>query len=45
MEINNNNGAVIQLSRIQADGFASQYFEFQIDTQKLLFEKQHPNEE
>ena len=42
MEINNNNGAVIQLSRIQDDGFQSQYFEFNIDTQKLLFQKQHP---
>jgi len=42
MEINNNNGAVIQLSRIQDDGFQSQYFEFKIDTDKLLFEKQHP---
>ncbi len=42
MEINNNDGAVIQLSRIQEDGFQSQYFEFLIDTNKLLFEKQHP---
>jgi tetratricopeptide (TPR) repeat protein len=42
MEINNNNGAVIQLSHIQNDGFYSQYFEFNIDTQKLLFQKQHP---
>jgi len=42
MEINNNNGAVIQLSRIQEDDFQSQYFGFKIDTQKLLFQKQHP---
>ncbi|QOP46273.1 tetratricopeptide repeat protein [Sulfurimonas paralvinellae] len=42
MEINNNDGAVIQLSRIQEDGFQSQYFEFMIDTDKLLFQKQHP---
>lgn len=42
MEINNNDGAVIQLSRIQEDGFQSQYFEFLIDTDKLLFQKQHP---
>ena len=42
MEINNNNGAVIQLSRIQKDGFQSQYFKFDIDTDKLLFQKQHP---
>jgi len=45
MEINNNNGAVIQLSRIQKDGFHSQYFDFDIDTDKLLFYKQHPDEE
>ena len=44
MEINNNNGAVIQLSRILEDGFHSKFFEFHIDTQKLLFKKQHPNE-
>ncbi len=44
MEINNNNGAVIQLSRIPKDGFHSKFFEFNIDTQKLLFKKQHPNE-
>lgn len=42
MEINNNDGAVIQLSRIQEDGFESRYFDFEIDTQKLLFFKQHP---
>ena len=42
MEINNNDGAVIQLSHIQKDGFQSQYFEFSIDTDKLLFAKQHP---
>ena len=42
MEINNNNGAVIQLSRIQKDGFHSQYFDFMIDSEKLLFNKQHP---
>jgi predicted Zn-dependent protease len=45
MEINNNNGAVIQLSRIQKDGFHSQYFDFNIDTDKLLFYKQHPEKE
>jgi len=42
MEINNNDGAIIQLSRIQKDGFQSRYFEFSIDTDKLLFQKQHP---
>jgi len=42
MEINNNDGAVIQLSRIANDAFESHFFEFIIDTQKLLFFKQHP---
>jgi len=42
MEINNNEGATIQLSRIQKDGFSSDYFTFAIDTKKLLFQKQHP---
>ena len=45
MEINNNDGAVIQLSRIQDDGFSSQYFDFTIDTDKLLFFKQHPQKQ
>jgi hypothetical protein len=42
MEINNNEGAIVQLSRIQKDGFSSDYFTFDIDTNKLLFQKQHP---
>ena len=41
MEIQNNPGAIIQLARIEKDGFKSDYFEFLIDTQKLLFQKQH----
>jgi hypothetical protein len=41
MEIENNDGAVIQLSRIEKDGFISKYFDFSIDTDKLLFYKQH----
>jgi len=44
MEVQNNNGAVIQLERIKKDGFESNYFEFDINTQKLLFEKQHQEE-
>jgi len=44
MEIQNNEGATIQLSRIQEDGFNSEYFDFKIDTDKLLFKKQHPKE-
>ena len=44
MEINNNDGAVIQLQKIKKDGFESNYFEFNINSQKLLFEKQHQEE-
>jgi len=43
LEIRNNEGAVIQLSKIDRDGFISQYFDFAIDTNKLLFQKQNPN--
>ncbi|SFV68092.1 membrane protein [hydrothermal vent metagenome] len=42
MEREDNEGAVIQLSHIHKDGFQSHYFEFLIDTNKLLFQKQHP---
>ena len=41
LEIQNNQGAVIQLSKIDRDGFDSEYFDFEIDTDKLLFKKQH----
>lgn len=41
MEINNNNGASIQLARVLEEGFNSDYFDFKIDTSKLLFEKQN----
>jgi len=44
MEINNFEGATIQFERIEEDGFISNYFEFEIDTQKMLFKKQHPND-
>ena len=40
LEVQNNQGATIQLSKIQDDGFASEYFDFDIDLDKLLFEKQ-----
>ena len=42
LEIENNEGATIQLSKIDKDGFNSRFFDFEIDTQKLLFAKQHP---
>ena len=42
LEIKNNEGAVIQLSRIHQDGFQSHYFDFEIDTNELLFKKNNP---
>ena len=41
MEINNYKGAVIQLSLIDKVGFNSEFLNFDIDTDKLLFQKQH----
>lgn len=40
METRNSNGASIQFANI-GNGFKSHFFEFEIDTQKLLFEKNH----
>jgi len=42
MEIDNNEGAVIQLSKIKQEGFQSKFFDFSIDTNKLLFKKNNP---
>lgn len=39
LEIKNNKGAIVQLSRIYKDNFSSEYFNFDIDLDKLLFEK------
>ncbi len=39
LESKNNKGATIQLSRITQDGFQSQFFDFEIDTNELLFKK------
>jgi len=39
LEIKNNEGAVIQLSKIQEDGFRSTFFDFEINTNELLFKK------
>ena len=36
MEIKNNEGAAIQLSKIDKDGFISNYFDFEINTNELL---------
>ncbi|WP_457743425.1 tetratricopeptide repeat protein [Sulfurimonas sp.] len=42
MEIQNNEGATIQLEKIKDDSFSSEYFEFNIDEDKLLYQKQNP---
>lgn len=39
LEAKNNKGAVIQLSRVNKNNFNSEYFNFVIDTNKLMFEK------
>ena len=39
MEIKNNEGASIQLSKIEKDGFTSDYFDFSINTKELLFNR------
>lgn len=41
LEAGNYEAAVIQLLAIKSDNFRSSYFDFEIDTQKLLFNKQH----
>jgi tetratricopeptide (TPR) repeat protein len=43
LEVKNNDGAIIELKKILDDGFSSEYFEFDIDTDKLLYQKQHPS--
>lgn len=40
LEIQNNEGAVIQLSNVNKSGFISDYFNFDIDTDKLLLHQQ-----
>jgi tetratricopeptide (TPR) repeat protein len=39
MEVQNNEGATIQLSKIKTDTFISTYFDFSIDTAQLLIKK------
>jgi len=41
LQSKNNQGAAIQLKHIGNNGFLSEYFDFMIDTNKLLFEKQY----
>jgi len=42
LETQNNEGATIQMNKINDNSFESYYFEFNIDNEKLLFIKQHP---
>jgi len=42
LEAKNNNGAVIQLSRIKKDGFISNFLDFEVNTNELLFKKNNP---
>jgi len=44
LEVKNNEGATIQMNKIDDESFESHYFEFDIDKDKLLFMKQHPQE-
>ena len=41
LEIQNNRGAVIQLSKVGDNGFSSDFFSFDIDLDKLMFKKEH----
>jgi len=41
LQVQNNAGAVVQLSKV-GNNFQSEYFNFNIDTDKLLYEKLHP---
>jgi len=45
LEARNNKGATIQLSEVNKNGFISRYFDFRIDTNKLLFYKQKKEKE
>ena len=41
LEDKNNQGAAIQLKRVGDNGFNSEFFDFEINTDLLLFQKQH----
>lgn len=45
LESKNNQGAGIQFQHIGNSGFVSQYFDFKIDTKKLLFERREKEKE
>ena len=42
LEIKNNEGAVIQLSKITKEGFRSAFFDFNINNNELFFKKNNP---
>ena len=42
LETNNNEGATIQLGKIKSDNFSSNYFDFMINEDELLYKKLHP---
>jgi len=42
LEIKNNEGATIQLGKIKSNNFLSDYFDFNINEDELLYKKQHP---
>ncbi len=42
LEIKNNEGATIQLGQIKSNNFISNYFDFNINEEELLYKKQHP---
>jgi len=42
LEIKNNEGAVIQLSKIDKEDFRSKFFDFEINSDELLFKKNNP---
>ncbi|WP_372999715.1 hypothetical protein [Sulfurimonas sp.] len=45
LEVQNNQGAAIQFGRIGDNGFSSEYFNFDINLNKLLFEKEQAAKE
>ena len=45
LEAKNNEGATIQMNKINSQNFESHYFDFGIDLDKLLYFKQHPEED
>ncbi len=45
LEVQNNQGAIIQFGKIGDNGFSSEYFNFNINLDKLLFEKEQEAKE